>query len=105
MKRLSERGLTLPAHYANSASILRFGAETQPIIRPGLALYGYDPAPHLPDPRLHPVMRLVAPILQVREFSPGETQEQLNELSSRAGTIPNEFLAGLTSRVGRVWVD
>lgn len=180
VKDLSARGLSLPAHYANSASILRFGAKTQPIIRPGLSLYGYNPAPHLPDPGLCPVMRLVAPVLQVREFAPGETvgyyrtyrvnaptriallgigyadgfpracsggevvingakcplvgrismdlssaalpdglavapgdcavlfgdgQEQLFALSERAGTIPNEILAGMTARVRRVWVD
>jgi len=73
LKKLSERGLSLPAHFANSASILRFGADTQPIIRPGLSLYGYNPAPHLVDPGLVPVMRLAAPILQVRTFAPGET--------------------------------
>lgn len=180
LKRLSERGLSLPGHYANSASILRFGADAQPIIRPGLSLYGYNPAPHLPDPGLRPVMRLVAPVLQVREFAPGETvgyyrtyrvnsptrialigigyadgfpracsggevvingarcpivgrismdlssvalpdgltaapgdcavlfgdtQEQLFALSERAGTIPNEILAGMTARVRRVWID
>ena len=73
LKKLAARGLSLPAHFANSASILRFGAAAQPIIRPGLSLYGYNPAPHLPDPGLVPVMRLCAPILQVREFAPGET--------------------------------
>ena len=73
LNKLAARGLSLPAHFANSASILRFGAAAQPIIRPGLSLYGYNPAPHLPDPGLVPVMRLVAPILQVREFAAGET--------------------------------
>ena len=180
VEKLSDRGLSLPAHFANSASILRFGTGARQIIRQGIALYGYDPAPHLPDPGLVPVMRLVAPVLQVREFAPGETvgynrayrvdaptriallgigygdgflracsggfvtlngakrplvgrismdlssvalpdglavkpgdsavlfgdgQEQLNALAERAGTIPYEFLAGLTPRVKRVWVD
>ena len=73
LKKLAAKGLSLPAHFANSASILRFGAAAQPIIRPGLSLYGYNPAPHLPDPGLVPVMRLCAPILQVREFASGET--------------------------------
>ena len=73
LNKLAAKGLSLPAHFANSASILRFGASTQPIIRPGLSLYGYNPAPHLPDPGLVPVMRLCAPILQVRTFNVGET--------------------------------
>ena len=182
VKKLADRGLSLPAHYANSASILRFGEDAQPVVRPGISLYGYHPAPHLnlSDPGLRPVMRLVAPILQVREFAAGETvgycrtyrvekptriallgigyadgflrastggyvsvngtkcpivgrismdlssialpdglaakpgdhavlfgdgQEQLFALSEHAGTIPHEYLAGLTPRVKRVWVD
>ena len=180
LKRLADRGLSLPAHFANSAAILRFGADTHPLIRPGLSLYGYNPAPFLPDPGLRPVMKLCAPILQVREFAPGETvgycrtfrvtepsrvaligigyadgfpracsggmitvngtrcplvgrismdlssvlipaglsvapgdhavlfgetQDQLFALSERAGTIPNEVLAGMTARVKRVWID
>ena len=71
--RLAERGLTLPTHYANSASILRFAAAARPLIREGIALYGYNPAPFLPDPGLRPVMKLCAPVLQVRDFAPGET--------------------------------
>ena len=180
LNRLSVRGLSLPAHFANSAAILRFGRDTHPLIRPGLSLYGYLPAPFLPDPGLRPVMKLCAPILQVREFAPGETvgycrtfrvtepsrvalvgigyadgfpracsggevsvngvrcpligrismdlssvlipaglavkpgdhavlfgetQDQLFALSERAGTIPNEVLAGMTARVRRVWID
>ena len=178
--RLAERGLTLPAHFANSASILRFGQTTQPLIREGIALYGYNPAPFLPDPGLRPVMKLCAPVLQVREFAPGETvgycrtytvekpskiallgigyadgllrastggevalngakcpivgrismdqcsvllpdgadakpgdyavlfgetQDQLNALAERAGTIPHEIMAGIAPRVKRVWID
>ena len=178
--RLKERGLVLPTHFANSASILRFGADAQPLIRPGLSLYGYNPAPFLPDPGFRPVMKLYAPVLQVREFAPGETvgycrtytvkkpsriallgigyadgfpractggevvingakcplvgrismdqcsallpdgvdakqgdcallfgdtQDQLFALSERAGTIPNEILAGMTARVKRIWVE
>ena len=35
----------------------------------------------------------------------GDTQDQLFALSERAGTIPNEILAGMTARVKRVWID
>ena len=35
----------------------------------------------------------------------GETQDQLFALSERAGTIPNEVLAGMTARVKRVWIE
>ena len=180
LNRLAARGLDLPAHFANSASILRFGADAQPLIREGIALYGYNPASHLPDPGLRPVMKLCAPVLQVRDFVPGETvgycraytvekpcrialvgigyadgfpractggevtingakcrivgrismdqtsvllpdglavkpgdhavlfgetQEQLNALADRAGTISYEILAGTAARVKRVWID
>ena len=178
--KLKGRGLVLPAHFANSASILRFGETAQPLIREGIALYGYTPAPFLPDPGLRPVMKLCAPVLQVREFLPGETvgycrtykvekpskiallgvgyadgfpractggevvingakctlvgrismdqcsallpdgvdakpgdyavlfgdsQDQLNALADRAGTISYEILAGTAPRVKRIWVD
>ena len=180
LARLKARGLDLPAHFANSASILLFGSTVKPLIRPGLSLYGYNPAPHLPDPGLRPVMKLYAPVLQVREFAPGETvgycrtykvekpsriallgigyadgfpractggevvingakcplvgrismdqssallpdgvdakpgdcallfgetQEQLNALADRAGTIPHEIVACVAPRVKRVWVE
>lgn len=41
------------------------------IVRPGVALYGASPFDR-PDPRLRPVARLTAPVLQIREVAAGE---------------------------------
>ncbi len=40
------------------------------LARPGAALYGLNPTPGLPNPML-PVVRLEAPVLQLREIPPG----------------------------------
>ena len=180
LAELKKRGFEIPAHFANSAALIRFGGKGVSFARPGLALYGYPPGPGLSDPGLRPVLKLCAPVLQVREFSPGETvgynrtyrvdtacriavlgigyadglhractggsvrirgavckivgkismdlttvllpdeldvsrgdtaliygddPSGLLALAERAGTIPYELLAGLSSRVKRVWVD
>jgi len=42
------------------------------LARPGAALYGINPTPGRPNP-MRDVVRLTAPILQIRELSPGET--------------------------------
>lgn len=42
------------------------------LVRPGIALYGASPF-DAPDPRLRPVARLTAPVVQLREINAGET--------------------------------
>lgn len=42
------------------------------LVRPGMAVYGLNPTPHLPNP-MAPVVGLKARILQVRNTLPGET--------------------------------
>lgn len=58
--------------FANSSGIFlgpRFSSE---LARPGAALYGLNPTPGAPNP-MEPVVRLRAPILQLREIAAGET--------------------------------
>ncbi len=57
---------------ANSGGLFLGPAYRFDIVRPGISLYGGWPFER-PDPRITPVVRLEAPILQVRTAAPGET--------------------------------
>ena len=52
---------------ANSSGIFLGNAWHFDLLRPGAALYGINPSPHLPNP-LRPVVSLRLPIIQVREL-------------------------------------
>lgn len=64
-------------HVANSAGVLAAaegddGLLAGEAVRPGLALYGVAPAPHLLDPSLQPVMTLRTEVVAVRTVGAGE---------------------------------
>lgn len=64
-------------HVANSAALLaaeRWGEDVLEgaAVRPGLALYGVAPAPHLADPGLRPVMTLRSQVVAVRRVAAGD---------------------------------
>jgi alanine racemase len=64
-------------HVANSAGLLaaqQWGdwALCGQAVRPGLALYGVAPAPHLADPELRPVMTLQSRVVAVRRVRAGD---------------------------------
>jgi alanine racemase len=61
-----------PASLANSAGIFLGPAYIGQMVRPGIALYGGAPSTHLPNP-VQPVIRLHAPILQVRAIDAGDS--------------------------------
>ena len=62
-----------PLHMANSAGILSDRAFHYNWVRPGLALYGICPAPHLGDRiSLKPVLSVHARVTQIRTINPGE---------------------------------
>lgn len=60
-------GLRPLFHLANSAATLNLPESHCDMVRPGIALYGASPDPATPLNELQPVMRLVAPVVQVRE--------------------------------------
>lgn len=66
--RLADAGIRPPhVHLANSAAVLAAPEAHFSMVRPGIMLYGYAPAPHLADGAgLRPAMRLVTRIAQVR---------------------------------------
>jgi alanine racemase len=64
-------------HVANSAGLLAAAFAGDDLlegdaVRPGLALYGVAPAPHLADPALQPVMTLSTEVAGVRAVAAGE---------------------------------
>lgn len=71
---LERLGLTPPLrHAANSAAILNYPEAQFDMVRPGIVLYGYHPAPNLVDlePRLRPALTLTAPVTFVKQVEAG----------------------------------
>ena len=72
------RGVRPPRiHVANSAALLAARAWGESVlegdaVRPGLALYGVAPAPHLADPELRPVMTLRSRVVALRRVRAGD---------------------------------
>lgn len=59
-------------HLANSAAVLTAPAAHFAMVRPGIMLYGYAPAPHLTaSARLRPALRLRTAVAQVRRVPTG----------------------------------
>lgn len=77
LEMLSERGLRFPmTHLSNSAALLRHPGLAGDIARPGIAAYGVPGAAGVPaevGAELEPVLSWWAPVVQVREFLPGDT--------------------------------
>ena len=61
-----------PVSLSNSAGIFHGADYHFDLVRPGIALYGANPAPWLPNP-MRPVIRLLARILQIRDVAPPDT--------------------------------
>jgi alanine racemase len=59
-----------PRSFANSSGLFLGADYASDLARPGCALYGINPTPGAPNPML-PVIRLEAPILQIRDIPAG----------------------------------
>ncbi|WP_375461326.1 alanine racemase [uncultured Enterovirga sp.] len=64
--------LPFPASLANSSGIFHPAVPPLALARPGYALYGGNPTPGRPNP-MHPVVRLEAWIVQLRDVEAGAT--------------------------------
>ena len=62
----------VPASLANSAGIFLGKDYAHDLVRPGIAIYGGNPTPHLSNP-MHAVALLEGTILQTRDVGSGET--------------------------------
>ena len=61
-----------PRSIANSSGTFLGPAFRSDLSRPGAALYGINPTPEAGRNPMRPVMRLTAPVLQLRHVAPGE---------------------------------
>ena len=61
----------IPASFSNSAASLLGTDFHYDILRPGIALFGGNPAPENPNP-FEPAIHIEAPILQIRDLKPGD---------------------------------
>ncbi len=61
-----------PRSIANSSGTFLGAAFRSDLARPGAALYGINPTPQAGRNPMRPVMRLTAPVLQLRLVAPGE---------------------------------
>ena len=72
---LAQRGVTFPLYHCGaSAATLRYACTHMDMVRPGIALYGYSPAPDMPLPHgleLRPVMTVKSRVYVVRDLPAG----------------------------------
>lgn len=86
-------------HAANSAALLRFPASRLELVRPGVALFGVEPAPGLCG-ELKPVMTVRTEVIAVREIEAGRSigygWTWTAKRKSRIATIPMGYADGLS---------
>ena len=76
----------IPASLANSSGHFLDPVPKYDLTRPGYALYGGNPTPHLPNP-MKPVVALSAPILQLRAIAAGQTVGYNNLWRAKRPTV------------------
>jgi alanine racemase len=121
---LCERLPPAPRSLANSSGIFLGAAFRSDLARPGAALHGINPQPGTPNP-LRQVVRLDAPVLQIREIAAGEsvgygaswTAARPSRIATVAAGYADGYLRSLSGRgegflgeapiplVGRVSMD
>ncbi len=77
--------LHVPASLANSSGHFLDPVPKYDLTRPGYALYGGNPTPHLPNP-MKPVVALSTPILQLRAIPAGQTVGYNNLWTAKRST-------------------
>jgi alanine racemase len=86
-------------HAANSAGMLRTPRALLDMVRPGIAVFGVEPAPGL-APQLRPVMRIRTEVVALRELGVGQTVGYGATWSalrpSRIATVPMGYADGLS---------
>lgn len=71
--QLREKGFTFPVHHVGGSTIAIERTDMHlDMVRPGIALFGYQPAPRQKKMiTLKPVMKLTTKVLQLRDLAPG----------------------------------
>ncbi len=104
--RIESAGVAVPQrHAANAAGTLYVGAHFA-LVRPGIALYGYDPDPTRRTAGLRPVLSLKAQVSHVKELDAGErlSYGRRYELEERSviATVPLGYADGVPRRLAEV---
>ena len=90
-------------HAANSAAAVRFPEARLDAVRPGLALYGAMPSPHVALAGLEPALRLTTRIMSVHDLAPGAAVSYGGlwraARPSRVATLPIGYADGYPRRV------
>lgn len=86
-------------HLANSAATIALPESHFDMVRPGLAMYGYAPSPHLADRvDLRPALRLVSHLTAVKDLPPGHGvgygRTFVTRRPTRMGIIPIGYFDG-----------
>ncbi len=96
----------VPRSLANSSGIYLGAAWRLDLCRPGVALYGVNPIPDLPNPMLA-VVRLEAPVLQVHEVDASGSVGYGATYATRPGmaiaTVPVGYADGLPRGIAPGW--
>lgn len=97
---LRGHGVVAPLrHAANSAALLSSEATHLDLVRPGIGLFGVEPAPGLGS-ELKPVMRVVSTVIAVRELQAGQSVGYggtwTATRTSRIATVPLGYADGLS---------
>lgn len=100
VQTLRREGIEAPLrHAANSAALLSCEAAHLDLVRPGIGLFGVEPAPQL-APELKPVMRVVSTVIAVRELEVGQSVgyggSWTAARTSRIATVPIGYADGLS---------
>jgi alanine racemase len=94
----------LLVHAANSAAALRWPELAADAVRPGIFLYGGDPAPGTGGPRPHAVAAVRARLALVRDVPPGSTvgygATHVSRGWERWGTVAIGYGDGVPRRLG-----
>ncbi len=103
IRKLAARGLRLPCyHIANSGAIFNLPGSHLDMVRPGLALYGYGGDFIRGSRRLRPVLRLEAPLLNVKWIDKGRTcgygATFVAPRKTRIGLLPIGYADGYSRR-------
>ncbi len=89
-----------PVSLSNSAGIFHGPDYHFNLVRPGIGLYGPNPAPWAPNP-MRPVIRLLARILQIRDVAPPDTVGY--DATHRVGTPGKVAALGMGYADGYPW--
>lgn len=102
-RALCEAGIEIPVHHVcNSAATVQFPQYHKNMVRPGLAIYGVRPAPHIPLPgeqgvmkqvlTVHSMVSRIIPLAEGDRVSYGGTWEAQEE--TRGALVPIGYADG-----------